>query len=456
MKTANVTEETREIFETRPVPRALAKMAIPTIVSQLITLVYNIADTWFIGQTNNPYMVAASSLVLTIFLMTTCIANLFGVGGGSLVVRLLGRNDGDEARKVASLSLVMAAVASLVFSILCLIFMNPLLRLLGASDNTIGFARQYLMLVVVIGCFPTVMANTMSSMVRNIGYSKEAGFGLGMGGVLNVILDPIFMFVILPDGYQVVGAAMATMLSNVITLVYFIFVYKKLAGETVLALPRSIEKIRRESMGSLFSVGIPAAMSLLLFDLCNMVINRLASGHGDIELAAIGIVLKVERLPLNIGIGICLGMTPLVAYNYASKNHKRMKDFFRTARLVGLIVSVLCVVFYRICAPYIIGAFISDADTVRFGTQFLQSRCFATPFMFLSFHMVHFMQAVDRGKVSFLLAVIRQLFLNIPILFLMNMFFGMNGIVWTQLTADVINVVISYVIYARLIGDIAS
>ena len=456
MKTANVNEATREIFETRPVPRALAKMAIPTIISQLITLVYNVADTWFIGQTNNPYMVAASSLVLTIFLMTMGIANLFGVGGGSLVVRLLGRNDGDEAKKVASLSLVMAAAASLVFSILCFIFMNPLLRLLGASDNTIGFARQYLMFVVVIGCFPTVLANTMSSMVRNIGYSREAGFGLGMGGVLNVILDPIFMFVVFPDGYQVVGAAVATMLSNFITLVYFIFVYKKLEGETVLVLPRSIKKIRQESMGSLFSVGIPAAMSLLLFDLCNIVINRLASGHGDIELAAIGIVLKVERLPLNIGIGICLGMTPLVAYNYASKNHKRMKDFFQTARLVGLVVSVLCVVFYRICAPYIIGAFISDADTVRFGTQFLQSRCFATPFMFLSFHMVHFMQAVDRGKVSFLLAVIRQLCLNIPILFFMNMFFGMNGIVWTQLTADVINVVISYVIYARLIGDIAS
>ena len=454
MKTANVNEETREIFETRPVSRALAKMAIPTIVSQLITLIYNVADTWFIGQTNNPYMVAASSLVLTVFLMTTGIANLFGVGGGSLVVRLLGKNDGEEAEKVASLSLVMAAAASLVFSILCFIFMNPLLRLLGASDNTIGFARQYLMFVVVIGCFPTVLANTMSSMVRNIGYSREAGFGLGMGGVLNVILDPIFMFVVFPDGYQVVGAAVATMLSNFITLIYFIFVYKKLERETVLTLPHSIEKIRRESMGSLFSVGIPAAMSLLLFDLCNIVINRLASGHGDIELAAIGIVLKVERLPLNIGIGICLGMTPLVAYNYASKNHKRMKDFFRTARLAGLIISVLCVVFYRVCASYIIGAFISDADTVRFGTQFLQSRCFATPFMFLSFHMVHFMQAVDRGKVSFQLAVIRQLCLNIPILFLMNMFFGMSGIVWTQLTADFINVIISYVIYVRLIGDI--
>ena len=455
MKLTAANETAKEVFETWPVPRALAKMAIPTIISQLIALVYNVADTWFIGQTDNPYMVAASALVLTVFLMTTGIANLFGVGGGSLVVRLLGRNDEDEAKKVASLSLVMAAAASLAFSILCFLFMNPLLRLLGASDDTIGFARQYLLFVVVIGCLPTVLANTMSSMVRNIGYSREAGFGLGMGGVLNVILDPIFMFVIFPDGYQVLGAAVATMLSNVITLLYFIFIYKKLEGSTVLALPRSIEKIRRDSMGSLFSVGVPAAMSLLLFDLCNIVINRLAAGHGDLELAAIGIVLKVERLPLNIGIGICLGMTPLVAYNYASKNYGRMKDFFRTARRTGLVISVLCVVLYRICAPYIIGAFIADADTVRFGTQFLQSRCFATPFMFLSFHMVHFMQAVDRGKVSFYLAVIRQLCLNIPILFIMNMLFGMSGIVWTQLTADLINVIISYVIYARLIGGIA-
>lgn len=437
-------------------PSALAKMAVPTVVSQLITLIYNIADTWFIGQTNNPYMVAASSLVLTIFLMISAIANLFGVGGGSLAVRLLGRRDEEEAERVASLSLVLAAAAALVFSLLCLAFMNPLLRFLGASGNTIGYARQYLLFVVVIGGLPTVLSNTMSAMVRNIGHSREAGFGLGMGGVLNVVLDPIFMFVLLPDGYQVAGAAIATMLSNVVTLVYFILIYRRLSGSTVLALPRRVERIRRDSLRSLFSVGIPAAMSLLLFDLTNIVINRLASGHGDLELAAMGIVLKVERLPLNIGIGICLGMTPLVAYNFAAKNHRRMQDFFKAARLAGLVVSLFCVVFYRLGASYIIRAFIDDADTVRFGTQFLQSRCYATPFMFLSFHMVHFMQAVDRGNVSFLLAVIRQLFLNIPLLFLMDALLGMTGIVWTQMAADAVNVVISYIIYSRLIGKITS
>ncbi|MBR3973633.1 MAG: MATE family efflux transporter [Oscillospiraceae bacterium] len=443
-----------EIFERMSVPRALAKMAIPTIISQLITLIYNIADTWFIGQTDNPYMVAASSLVLTVFLMTAGVSNLFGVGGGSLVVRLLGSKDEEEAAKAASYSLMMAGIAALIFSVLCLIFMEPLLRLLGASDNTIGYAKQYLTFVVVIGGVPTVLSSTMSSMLRNIGYSKEAGFGLGMGGVLNVILDPIFMFLLLPDGYEVVGAAMATMLSNVISLIYFILVYRRVQKASILALPKRLEKIRKDSLQSIFSVGIPAAVSLLLYDLTNMVINGLSASHGDFELAAMGIVLKVERLPQNIGIGICLGMMPLVAYNYAAKNYDRMKAFFSASRLAGVAVAIFSLVVYRMFAAQFIQAFISDPQTVVFGTEFLKIRCFAPGFMFLSFHLVHFMQAVDRGRVSLWLAVIRQLGLNIPILFLMNLLFGMTGVVWTQTVADIINVVISYIIYHRVIAKV--
>ena len=291
--------EKNTLFETMPVPRALAKMAVPTIVSQIITLIYNIADTWFIGRTNNPYMVAATSLVLTVFLAAGALANLFGVGGGSLVVRLLGRQREEEARKVASFSLTTSAAAALVFALICLIFMNPMLRLLGASDKTIGYARQYLLFVVVLGSVPTVLAITMSSLLRNVGFSRAAGFGLGMGGVLNIMLDPVFMFLLLPDGYQVAGAALATLLSNVVTVVYFILVFRRVRGKSVLELPRRLERIERESLRSFLSVGVPAALSVFLFDLSNIVINRLSSSHGDIELAAIGIILKVERLPVK-------------------------------------------------------------------------------------------------------------------------------------------------------------
>jgi len=433
-----------------PVPKALAVMAVPTIISQLITLVYNIADTWFIAQTDNPYMVAASSLVLTVYLLVSAVADLFAVGGGSLVVRLLGAKEEDEARKVASWSLSMSALSAVAFSALCLVFMNPLLRLLGASDQTIGYAREYLLFVVVIGGLPTMLGRTMSSMLRNIGYSREAGFGLSLGGVLNVILDPIIMFLIMPDGYQVMGAAIATMVSNVVSLVYFAIVYRRVRGNTILELPRKLAKIQKKSVKSLFSVGIPAAVSFMLYDLTNMVINALSASHGDLELAAMGIVLKVERLPLNICIGICLGMMPLIAYNFASGNRERMRKFFNAARLAGIAVSLVSLVMYRLWASQIIRAFIQDEMTVVYGTEFLRVRCFSAIFMFLSFNMVHFMQAVDRGRISLWLAVIRQLCLNIPLLLIMNRLLGMTGIVWTQTLADVINVAVSYVIYFRV------
>ena len=446
IKEAN-TPQTKELFETMPVPSALMKMAMPAIASQLVTLIYNVADTWFIARTDNPYMVAASSLVLTIFFMMTALATLFGTGGGTLAVQLLGSGDEDEARKAASLSVVLSAVTALTFSIVCLVFMDPLLYTLGASVNTIGYARQYLFFVVVLGGVPTVLSQAMSTMVRNAGYSRKAGLGLSMGGLLNVVLDPIFMFVIMPDGYEVMGAAIATMLSNMIALGYFIRVYTKLRDNSILELPKRIEHIRRESMRAIFAVGLPAAASILLYDLTNVMINRLAASHGDIALAAMGIVLKVERLPLNICIGICLGMTPLIAYNFASGNKERMKAFFSAARIYGLVVSLLSLVMYRVFANDIMRVFISNAETVRLGTEFLRVRCFAPAFMFLSFHMVHYMQSVKKGGVSFCLAAIRQLCLNIPILFILNHLFGAMGIVWTQTIADIINVCVSYVIY---------
>ena len=230
--------------------------------------------------------------------------------------------------------------------------------------------------------------------------------------------------------------------------------YRRVRAESVLEIPHRIERIRPESKRNIFTIGVPAALSVFLFDLTNIVINRLSASHGDIELAAIGIVQKVERFPLNIGIGICLGMIPLIGYNYASGNHRRMSEFFTAARVAGLTVAAVSVLMYYLFADRLITAFIADAETVRLGTAFLRARCFATPFMFLSFNMVNFMQAVNRGRESFLLAAIRQIGLNIPILFLMNALFGMMGIVWTQAVADIVNVVISYIIYARVIREI--
>ena len=439
-----------ELFESTSVPRALAVMALPAVVSQLITLIYNLADTWFVGRTNNPYMVAACSLVLPAFMLAIVIANVFGVGGGTLIARLYGRGEEEEASRVSAACIRMALAGAAAYSLVFFAGMIPFLRLLGASDNVLGYARQYMLFVVVIGGCPVILSNVLSSMLRSIGLSSKASFGLSMGGLLNIALDPLFMFVILPDGKQVMGAAIATMLSNTAALMYFVLTYRKACTQTVLRFRMRGSRPSSRSLRAVFSVGIPAAVSLLLFDACMMMINRLSAGHGDIELAAIGIVLKVERLPLNIGIGICLGMVPLLAYSYSSGNLERMDAVFRFGRAVGLGIGIASVIMYYVFAPDIMKAFIRDADTVRYGTQFLRARCFATPLMFLCFSMVHFTQAIGRGRESFRLAVIRQLVFNIPMLFLMNRIFGMMGIVWTQALADCCTVIVSYIIYAGI------
>ena len=432
-----------EIFETMPVSKALAKMAFPTIISQLINL-------WFIGRTNDPYMVAAASLALGMVYVSVSIATLFSVGGGTLVVRLLGAKREEEAAKVASLTLVMTLASAVVFSVFCLAFMDPLLRLLGASDLTIGYARQYMMCVVVIGCPFSITNIVTSAMVRNIGYSREASFGLGMGGVLNMVLDPLFMFVLLPDGYQVLGAALATMVAHICTFLYFTVIFYRLRNHSVLDLPRRIERVQKSSLVSLFSVGIPACASGFMYDVAHVCVSRLTVTHGDMALAAFGIVMKVERVPMSIGVGVCLAMVPLAAYNYASGDHKRMKAFFSAARLAGLAVAFAGVLAYRFFAPQIMGGFIDEAETVRLGTQFLRARCFAIPFMFLCFHMVHFMQAINRGKYSFYMSFVRQVCLHIPILFVMNRLLGIDGIVWTQFVSDGINVLFLYFLYFRV------
>lgn len=215
------TNDKTALFETMPVGKALLTMAIPTIVSQLITMIYNLADTFFIGLTNDPYKVAAASVVSILFFILTALSNLFGVGGGSLMSRLLGERHEEEAKRVGTFSIYGSLAVTVICSLICLLFTESLARLLGASDNTVGYASDYLFWAVVVGGIPSTIGITMSFLLRSAGYSKESGIGLAIGGIANIILDPLFMFVILPQGNEVTGAAIATMLSNIITLLYF-------------------------------------------------------------------------------------------------------------------------------------------------------------------------------------------------------------------------------------------
>ena len=427
----------QELFSTVPVFQALVTMAVPTIISQIINLVYNMVDAFFIGRTGNSYMMAATTITLTMVMMNVALSNLFGIGGGSLVARRMGAGDEEGARQVSAYSLYGAVVIAVLYSLLIGLFRNPILRFLGASDATIGFAGSYCLIVIVAGGLPGILSMTLAHLLRNTGFSGQASIGLSMGGILNCALDPLFMFVLLPRGQEVTGAAIATLLSNVTACLYLLRAYRRAGREAPLSLsPSRAHSLCREYRRALYRVGVPSAILTGLFDAANICLNILSAAHNDLVLAGMGIVMKVERVPNAVNIGICQGMLPIVAYNYASGNHARMRAVIGTARKCGLIVSVICMALFELFAGGTVRAFLSTSagdvaaalQTVAYAALFLRIRCLASPMQFTNYHTSYCMQAMGNGKGTILHAFVRELVFYIPMMFVLDRLFGEIGL----------------------------
>ncbi len=450
MARRNNTISKDEMFANAPVLEALAVMAVPTIISQLINLIYNMVDAFFIGRTGNSYMMAATTITLTMVMLNVAFSNLFGVGGGSLVARLMGRRKPGYARQVSAFSVYGAITLAVTYSVLVGVFLDPVLRLLGASDATIGFARQYALIVIVLGSLPSILSLTLAHLLRNAGYSGQASLGLSMGGVLNMALDPLFMFVLLPRGQEVVGAAIATTLSNVIACLYLLIAVKKATAEAPLSMRlRDAIGLEKHFVRDIFSVGVPSAMLTGMFDLANICLNVISAAHSDLVLAAMGIVMKVERLPNAINVGLSQGMMPIVAYNYASGNEERMNEVIRKTRYIGLAFAGASVVLFEIFAGPVSRAFLStsgsDAEiamqTVAFAATFLRLRCLASPVQFINYNTSFCMQGMGKGKATLLHATVRQLGFYIPIMFLMDRLWGTTGLASALVISEALSAV---------------
>jgi multidrug efflux pump len=452
------TASKKEMFETMPVPKAIAAMAVPTVISQLVNLIYNMVDTFYIGMTGDAYKTAAVTLAFTVFMMTISFANLFGIGGGSLMARLTGVGETDAARRVSAFSFYGSIGIALVYSLFIGLMMNPILNLLGASARTIGYARQYVWLVVILGDVPVILSMTCAHLLRNAGYSRQASIGLSGGGILNILLDPLFMFVLLPRGMEVFGAALATLLSNVAACVYLVVVMKRVSASSALSLRwQDAAAIRKDEKRGVFSVGIPSAILTGMFDVANIFLNSLMASHGDLDLAAIGIVMKAERLPNAINVGICQGMLPLIAYNYSAGNWARMNQIIGKVRQYGLIIAGASLLLFEIFASWIVHVFLSTSVgnvaqsmlTIGLAAGFLRFRCLASIPQFLNYSTSFCMQAVGDGRDTLIHAMVRQLVFYIPFMYLLNAWFGVNGLAAALAIGETCSAVFAHVLMER-------
>lgn len=437
------------IFEEAPIAQAVFTMAVPTIITQLINIVYNFADAWYVGRTGNPAMMAALSVGLPIYIIIMALANLFGIGGSSAISRALGRGDVERARKIFSFSLYGGLAAAIVYGIVVFFSRPVLIPMIGGDADSYPFIYNYMFWTMAVGAIPTLGNALCGHLIRSIGAAKEAGFGMSMGGVLNIILDPLFMFVLLPPGMEVTGAAIATCLSNTCALLYFaIFLYRH-RDNPVFTFSTADFTLGEDVPGEVFSIGIAAALQTFLAMISNIFANKLVVEYGSAAVAGMGIAKKVNMIAFNTTMGLTQGVLPLIAYNYGARSFDRMQKTIRFTAAVALGFTTCCTILFRLFARHFITFFIDEPASVEFGTQFLRVIAFAAPLCALSYMANTIFQAAGDRRASFILSIMRKGVVDIPAMYIFKMLIGLNGVVWATPFAEVTSAVTASVLYMR-------
>ncbi len=434
----------KKYFESAPVLKSISKFVVPTVLSQMVTLIYNLADTFFVGQTNDPNQIAALTLSFPIFMLLVAVANLMGIGANSLISRSLGMNKPEQAKKASAFGFYGAILVTIIYSLALFVFMKPILTVVGASSGTYDFTKSYLLWTVVIGGVPTVMNLVMGHLIRAEGNSKQASIGTALGGVINILLDPIL---VLGLDMGIKGAAVATAISNFIGMLYFFVVIYKNREKSVISLNPKFITFSRKIVSEVILVGFPAALVILLGSAGNVVLTHYMSPYGDINVAAFGIVQKIGSIAIQISVGMTQGIMPLIGYNYAAGNHARTKAVCQASFIMLIAYAVFCVVLIELFPSPVINVFIDEAQTVSLGVDFVKRWILCAPGMCMVMMLNSIFQAMGKWKQSMFLSVFRQAILLIPLLIFMNSVMGKYGLVWSQPLSDNISMVIGFVLY---------
>ncbi len=430
----------KELFEHAPISKAVTVMAVPTIITMLVVVIYNMADTFFIGQTNDAMQVAAVSLSTPVFMLFMALGNLFGIGGSSAISRALGAGQEERAKHISSFCAYAALGAGVLFMLIFLIGMNGILALIGASENTIGYARTYLSYVAFGG--PFIMFGTaFGHMLRGEGAAKQSMAGNLIGTVTNIVLDPIL---ILWAGMGVAGAAIATVIGNMAACCFYL--HYLLRGKSVLSIhPKDFRAGEGIALG-VMAIGIPASLNNILMSCSNIVYNKQLVGYGDTPVAAMGVAMKTNMLVVLLQIGLCSGIQPLIGYNYGAGNTKRLKQVFRFTGMCAVALGTLLTLLMVVAREPIIRAFIDDAAVIEQGIKMMIALQLSGPVIGILFLCINTLQGMGKAIPSLVLTICRQGLVFVPMILILNAVFGLDGIIYAQPVADYISIAVAVTI----------
>lgn len=437
-------EQSLDKYSKMPVSKAVIENALPAVAAMLMVLIYNLADTFFIGQTHDAYQVAAVSLATPVFLVFMSIGTIFGVGGTSVISRAFGEGKKEYAKKVCSFCMWSCIIIGVILSLCFLLFMDPLLKLIGASADTWEYTKTYLTIVSFSGTF-ALISSCFSNILRAEGQATKAMNGQLIGNLLNMLLDAVLIMVF---HWDIVGCALATLFGEIAGAAYYLYYY--LTGKSILSVNIKDFTLKDKVAGSVLSIGIPAALGSLLMSASQIIMNSQMSAYGDMAVAGIGVAMKIIMITGMVSMGIGQGVQPLLGYCVGAKTWDRYKKYmnfaFCFATILGVSLTILCYLFTN----QIVGIFLTDANAFDYAVQFARILLSTGPVFGIFYVITNALQAMGAAIPSLIINISRQGLIYIPVLFLLNAVLGVTGLVWAQPVVDVISLVVGIGMYLKV------
>lgn len=447
-------KDNTKVFADYSIPAAVRTLAVPSMLGMLINIVYNLADTFFVGQTGDANQVAAVSVTMPLFLLFIACGNLFGVGGCAFVSRSLGEGKKERVKTISSFCIYSAIALGLVMTVVFLVFKKQILYAVGASDITVGYASDYLKYVALGSPF-IVTAVMAGNLVRGEGAAKESMFGSVIGQLTNIVLDPIFILNAGDNlfgfkmpfglGQGVAGAAIATVIGNIVTVVYFLIYF--LRGKSIMSITPKRFSAKNGIAKGVITVGMPATINNLLMSFSNILINVFLQAYGDDAVAAMGVAMKANMLVTMLQLGLAQGIQPLIGYCYGAGNFKRMKKSMGFSCVCNIILGTVVTIIYFIFTRQVVELFIDNENVVHYGVLMLRALMASGPVIGCMFVLNFSFQGMGKGVQSMILSLGRQGVIYFPLLIIMNKLVGLEGLIWSQAAADFACVLMSVIMF---------
>lgn len=447
-----------EVFEKAPYLKAILKLSLPSIIGQLILVFYNLADTFFIGlASQNTYfvdrdlgnaLIAGVTICMPVFMIITAISNLFGIGAASVMSRSMGKDNYERARNASRFAIWGCIATTLVYCLVILFTKNPLAMFLGGNDKGVAsFAEPYILITVVICGIPTAVNTLLSHLFRGEGKSLHASTGIVLGGLLNVALDPLFIFVLFPIEKAAVAAALATGISNCIALIYYLITYLVMRKGLVISFKFKKKMFNEGVPVECLLIGLPACLMTLCENISYMILDWLMASVSTAALAGIGAAKKVNMFAHSIVRGMTQGVLPLIGYNKASGNRHRMRMIVYISAGISVGIALICMTLNLTIAVPLTQIFLHEEQSTQYGATFLKILSIGAPFSAVAYSVISFFQAVGKPWRSLILALLRKGILDIPLMFILQNPIPTNGIVWATPIADIICCVVAVVLF---------